>query len=162
MTKKDDATRFYSRRDSATALLRKLGVKPRDYDLFIEGQDDGKFLCHVTRAKQHLEEVANRAKQHKAANKRLPRTSKQRAKTTSKKKEARVTISSFARDLILNGKTNDQIFAALQKEFGTDRIDYSKRHYPAWYRCELRRKGELPPAFDPERQDSNAIHRLED
>jgi len=48
------------------------------------------------------------------------------------------------RDLIMEGKkTDDQIFAEVQKKFS---LDDSKRGYVAWYRNDLSKKGENPPA----------------
>lgn len=52
------------------------------------------------------------------------------------KKEPRVTVASFMRDLIKGGKSNEEVFAAAQKKFG---IGEEKKHYPSWYRCEMRR-----------------------
>lgn len=51
-------------------------------------------------------------------------------------KELRVTVASFMRDLIKGGKSNEEVFAAAQKKFG---IGEEKKHYPSWYRCEMRR-----------------------
>jgi predicted solute-binding protein len=49
----------------------------------------------------------------------------------------RVTVASFMRDLIKAGKSNEEVFAAAQKKFG---IGEDKKHYPSWYRCEMRRR----------------------
>jgi hypothetical protein len=48
------------------------------------------------------------------------------------------TVSSVARELIVAGKTNDEVWSALQKEF---KLDDSKKSYPAWYRRECKAKG---------------------
>lgn len=138
----------YKRRDSATSVLRKMGVNSRDYGLFIKKLDDGQFECDVPLAESHL--------------KKLSETTKPKKVKAKAKKEKRVTISSMCRDMILDGATNAQIFESLQKNFGEERFGPEKRHYPAWYRCELRRKGQLPPAFDPINQDPNAVHMMED
>ena len=46
--------------------------------------------------------------------------------------------------LIMEGKLTDaQIFAKVQKEFG---LDDNKRSYVKWYRNDLVKKGEKPPA----------------
>lgn len=84
------------------------------------------------------------------------------AKKPKAKTEKRVTISSMCRDMILDGATNEEIFKALQENWGEERFGPDKRHYPAWYRGELRRKGALPPAFDPTNRDPNAVHTFED
>ena len=48
------------------------------------------------------------------------------------------TVSSVARDLIIAGRSNDEVWKALKQEF---KLDSSKKHYPAWYRSEVKRKG---------------------
>ena len=61
------------------------------------------------------------------------------AKTKAPKaaKEKTVTLASFMRGLIEAGKNNDEVFAAAVKEFG---IGDEKKHYPSWYRSEMKRK----------------------
>lgn len=116
-------TKLYNTRDSATSVLRKLGIKPRDYNLFIRKMD-GKFECSVEAAAAHLASLL------------LPSTQAPAAKKAAK----RVGISQTARDLILAGKTNAEVWAVLQAQF---KLDDSKKHYPTWYRSELKRKGLL-------------------
>ena len=54
------------------------------------------------------------------------------------------TAASRFQDLIMEGKkTDDQIFAVVQKEFG---LDDSKRSYVKWYRNYLTKQGKNPPA----------------
>lgn len=137
--------KIYKRRDSATSLLRKMGINSRDYDLFITKIDNGVQL-NIDLAKKHATDIKKQ-------------TAKPKRKTP---KEKRTTISSLCRDMILDGATNAEIFAKLQETYGEERFDQDKRHYPAWYRCELRRKGALPPAFDPINQDPSAVHIIED
>ena len=50
------------------------------------------------------------------------------------------SVSSVMRELILAGKSNTEIFALCQQRFG---LDDSKKGYPAWYRRELKLKGEI-------------------
>lgn len=76
------------------------------------------------------------AKQSTKAATKVP--SGQAANTASIKQPRRSAASMF-KDLILTGQfTDDEIFAAVQKEFG---LDDSKRHYVAYYRRELKNKG---------------------
>lgn len=147
-----DTVKVLKRRDSATSVLRKMGINSRDYDLFIEKMEDGRLACKVAMAEMHLE---NLKKQVKSKTTKKPKAAK-------KPKEKRITISSLCRDMILDGATNDEIFATLQEKYGEERFGPDKRHYPVWYRCELRRKGALPPAFDRMNQDPNAVHKFED
>lgn len=140
----------YKRRDSATSVLRKMGINSRDYDLFITKSDSGVEL-DLDLAKKHLADLKKQAEKPS-----------KKAKAVKKTKVKRVTISSLCRDMILDGATNAEIFAKLQETYGEERFGPEKRHYPAWYRCELRRTGQLPPAFDPINQDPNAVHVMED
>lgn len=123
-------TKLYTTRDSATSALRKLGLKPRDYDLFIT-KVDGKFECRIGAAAAHLEALLQPKPAAKAA---VP------APVKTPKTPKRTGISQTARDLILAGKTNVEVWALLQAQFG---LDDSKKHYPTWYRSELKRKGLL-------------------
>lgn len=52
-------------------------------------------------------------------------------------KPPRVTVAGVARDLIKAGEPNEAIWAVLKKTF---HLNESKKHYPGWYRSELKRK----------------------
>lgn len=124
-------TKTYASRDSATSALRKLGVQARDYDLFIT-KVDGKFECKLGAAAEHLESLKNPK----------PKTIIEAAVKASKtEKPKRAGVSQLARDLILAGRTNQEVWAVLKDSFN---LDDSKKHYPTWYRCEMKRKGLLP------------------
>jgi hypothetical protein len=119
-------TKLYNTRDSATSVLRKLGIKPRDYDLFIR-KVDGKFECSVEAAAAHLASLL------------LPSTQapKQAQDDCDKPVATRpMGVGQLARDLILAGRTNQEIWVALKQRFN---LDDSKKHYPSWYRCQLKR-----------------------
>ena len=60
--------------------------------------------------------------------------------TVAKSSKREGTVSAVARQLILSGKSNADVWAALQAQF---KLDDSKKHYAAWYRAELRRAGKL-------------------
>ncbi len=119
-------TKTYASRDSATSALRKIGIQARDYDLFIT-KTDGKFECRLGEAAAHLESLKN------------PKP--KAAKPAKTKEPKRQSISQVARDLILDGKTNQEVWEVLQAQFN---LDHAKRSYPTWYRCEMKRKGLLP------------------
>lgn len=53
-------------------------------------------------------------------------------KTTS------LTVATFMKALIAAGFSNEEVFAAARAEFN---LPASKKGYPAWYRCALRRDG---------------------
>lgn len=125
-----DAVKILARRDSATTILRKMGIHSRDYNAFIEVMSDGKFACHIARAEMHLESLKN---PKPAATKATKKTAEPKAKKTG--------ISATARELILSGKTNQEVWEVLKQQFN---LDDSKKHYPTWYRCEMKRTGLLP------------------
>ncbi len=129
-TTQADAVKFYARRDSATAVLRKMGVHARDYNAFIEVMSDGQFACHIARAEMYLESLKN----PKPAETKAAKAARPAAGTK------RTGISATARALILAGKTNQEVWAELKQQFD---LDDSKKHYPTWYRCEMKRKGQL-------------------
>lgn len=66
------------------------------------------------------------------------------AKGEAKERKPRgPTAAQKFQELIMEGKkTDDQIFAAVQKEFG---LDDSKRSYVKWYRNYLTKQGKNPP-----------------
>jgi len=53
-------------------------------------------------------------------------------------KKAKTTISSVCRTMIIAGRSDGQIWAALRRTF---QIDEGKRYYLGWYRAEVVRKG---------------------
>lgn len=131
-TTQADAVKFYARRDSATAVLRKMGIPACDYNAFIEVMSDGQFACHIARAEMHLESLKNpKPAETKAA----------KAPASTETKPKRAGISATARELILAGKSNQEVWTILKETFG---LDDGKKHYPSWYRCEMKRKGLLP------------------
>lgn len=84
----------------------------------------------------------------KAAAEKPAKTAKGKAgKAPAEKKERAPrgpTAASRFQELIMEGKkTDDQIFAIVQKEFG---LDDSKRSYVKWYRNYLTKQGKNPPA----------------
>ncbi len=132
-TTQADAVKFYARRDSATTVLRKMGIHARDYNAFIKVMSDGQFACHIARAEMHLESLKN----PKPAETKVAKVAKVERPAAETK---RTGISATARALILAGKTNQEVWAELKQQFD---LDDSKKHYPTWYRCEMKRKGQL-------------------
>lgn len=127
-------TKFYTRRDSATTVLRKMGIHSRDYNAFIDVQDDGTFLLHITRAENHLMSLKKPTTAKPTAAK-----PKGDAKSPKALKAVRApSISGTARRLISEGHTNQEVWAVLKQQFD---LDDSKKHYPTWYRCEMKRTG---------------------
>lgn len=134
-------TKTYTARDSATSALRKLGLQARDYNLFITKVGD-KFECKLGAAAAHLESLKNpkpvAAAEPKA---KVVKAGRRAADPVVEVKPKKMGISATARELILSGKTNQEVWEALKQQFN---LDDSKKHYPAWYRCEMARAGLLP------------------
>lgn len=89
---------------------------------------------------------AAKAAAKKAAPAKTAKTAKSKAPAAAKgeKKERGPSAASMFKELIMaGGKTDDQIFAAVQKKFS---LDDNKRSYVAWYRNDLTKKGLKPPA----------------
>jgi hypothetical protein len=139
-----DTIKVLKRRDSATSVLRKLGIKPCDYNFFIEKMEDGRFACQVGRAEQHLET-------QKGLKTKSVRTSIDGSK---------ISMTAFCKQEILNGKSNQEIYQMMVEYYGDD-ITEEKKYYPSWNRCELRRKGLLPAAFDNHNHNGNVEIRME-
>ena len=133
------SVKTFTRRDSATSVLRKLGINPRDYDLFIKKLAADKFEVNLDLANKHVAKVAAQTATDKPSAKTKP------AKTLVKAVETKSavtthnlnTVSGLARHLIEAGKTNKEVWAELQSVFN---LDDTKRHYPSWFRSELKRK----------------------
>lgn len=131
------AIRFVKTRDGATAILRKLGVKPRDYSFFIEKLADGTLGVQVAKAQMHLEKLAGNAAE--AGMVRPPKTEAEPKAAKRGGKNDPSTCSAVARTLIREGKTNEEVWAIISVQF---ELDAKKRGYPAWYRHQLRKAGE--------------------
>lgn len=176
----------YARRDSATALLRKMGISQADYNQFIT-LVGSEYKVDVTAAEDHLGDddealeldpevddivsdivggkktfyqgMAALLKPEPKATKKVakvvepkvakvvePKATKkvvkvQEPKAVEPTKTAEeMTVSDVARTLILEGKTNEEVWAVIKAQFD---LDDSKKSYPSWYRCELKRKGQL-------------------
>lgn len=140
---KTTAVRFVKTRDAATAILRKLGIKARDYAFFIELDTAKNFFCvQVAKAEMHLKQLAGNAAE--AGVVRAPKIEQKPAPEAKAEKKSRQTkteetCSSVARDLIRAGKTNAEVWAVISVQF---ELDAKKRGYPAWYRFQLRKAGE--------------------
>jgi len=71
-------------------------------------------------------------------------------KAAKEPKEPRITPATTFRELIMKGGlTDNQIFAAVQKKH--PEVTKEKRPYVAWYRNDLRKRGENPPAQKKEK-----------
>jgi uncharacterized cupredoxin-like copper-binding protein len=137
------AVRLVKTRDAATAILRKMEIKPRDYDFYIEKLSNGKFAVKVEKAELFLKSlkqakgklaeiiVGDPVKEHEAV-----------VKAAKTKRVERESCSSVAKSLILAGKTNQEVWDVISKQF---KLDASKKHYPTWYRCQLKRLAKKVP-----------------
>lgn len=159
-------TKTVARRDSATTILRKLGIQPRDYNLFITETADNKFAVKVGAAEKHLKDLAGPSPEElKAKAAQAAEVTKLRAKLEQNVKSKKAVIArkeayraaqvvanpvaeaptdgescaSYARRTIAAGHTNAEVWDALVRHF---KLDDGKRGYPAWYRYQMRKAGE--------------------
>ncbi len=106
--------KVFARRDSATAALRKLGIARDQYARFITNGPGAAVTCDLKAAQQSLVRVSE----------------------TRSQSSTRSTVSSTTRALIRAGKTNAEVWEIIKSQFN---LDDSKRHYPSWYRSEMKR-----------------------
>jgi hypothetical protein len=142
----DIKSKIVKTRDTATAVLRRLGIKPPAYNTFIELLPDNTWevkmqkiydqgygivptpLAKPAPAKVEKPKAAKPPKAHKKVATKVVKTKTE--------KPARISCSSVARDLILAGKTNEEVWKVIKDQF---KLSDDKRHYPTWYRCQLNR-----------------------
>jgi hypothetical protein len=127
--------KVYTRRGSATAWLRKLGVKPAEYDRFLTKLEDGRTSCDVDAATRFMGVGAVK----------FPGFNPEGIKTKVFKPPKfedpkKVNISDLIRGMILGGSTNEEIWEVLKTKYN---FPHSKRSYPTWYRCRMLKKGLL-------------------
>lgn len=135
----------FKNRDSATSFLRKREIAKEAYNDYIKKTEDGTFEIDVDLIPPFAVEqpvVSDDPLQIKFPKKKEEKPVVHREKKSTEAKaegQKKVTITSLAQDLIRWGKTNDEVFAELQKTFG---LDDNKKHYPSWYRSKMRKAGE--------------------
>ena len=125
----------YTRRDSVTAILRKMGIDKADYNNHIITNSDGTFSIKEQDSTPPWEEAPT----VEAAPTVEPKSTKKMAAKAEPKEPCR-TVSSAAREHILAGHDNKKVFELLQSEF---KLGDDKKSYPGWYRSEMKRKGLL-------------------
>lgn len=130
--------KLYSNRDSATSALRKMGIEQRDYNLFIfkVKDDKTKVECNFDLADAYLKNKHKFEKplgSHKLKYIKAPKPPKE-------PKPPRKTLSGDVRRMIIEGRSNKEIWEEIKIDW---KLDDTKKHYPTWYRCEMKRKGLL-------------------
>jgi hypothetical protein len=153
-TKSD--VRVVKTRDSATTILRKLGIKQRDYNFFVKKMDDGTFQCDAGAAKKHLEDLTATPTKKvvtgsfsdllslagKESDKPKNKGGGRRYGDPSVKVEVVCKgIGEICKTMILAGKSNKEIWDHIRDRFQLQ--DNKKRGYAAWYRGYMKRTGEL-------------------
>ncbi len=147
-------TKTVKTRDSATTILRKLGVNSRDYNLFIDKTDAG-LIVNVRAATDHVAQVeaqkvsAQPARAEKPVKVKKEKPAEPEGKLNlpgrkiNEKPGEKESVSGYCRRMIKLGYTNNEIFMAMQEHFDAPA---SKRYYPSWYRWELRKNEEAAKA----------------
>lgn len=138
--------RAFARRDSATAALKKLGVKREDYDKIITVDSDGKHSIDMAEVakfadssyvplSRSIEPPFDPDPPAKPDQPAKPAAAKP-AKPAKKQSVAQLCLTMFKA-----GKSNKEVWKVLQTD---RRLGEGKEHYPAWYRGYFRRTGKLP------------------
>lgn len=137
-------SKVYTRRDSVTAILRKMGIDKEAYSKFIKVVDGGFQLNMKMEASEPAKPVKAKAPAAKKSGKKSqPPVKVVYEEITEPSKAYRVdpnNITNTIKTLILDGKTNKEIWDIIQPSF---KMEDNKRHYPAWYRSQMKRKGQL-------------------
>jgi len=135
-----EAVKFYTSRDSATSVLKKLGIDKKEYSYFIEKMSDGRFACQVAKAQLSLAAPKSESSIQKLAKATTGKPMVAASHTAVANKmpgTKRVSVASTARELIAAGKTNDEVWVMLKRQFN---LDDSKKGYPGWYRADMVRR----------------------
>ena len=139
--------RVVKTRDAATSILRKLGLKPPAYGVFVKQREDQTWEVDLPKVHEQGYAVTSATKALKPAKVKAAKVLKapkpkapKAAKAPKVKTERKASCSAVARELILAGKTNAEVWAVIQKQF---ELGDDKKHYPTWYRCQLKRQGKL-------------------
>lgn len=135
VVKGGDAVKTVARRDSATAILRKLGIKSSDYNMFIMQTADGRYAVAEDKAQEYLQAQLRKVANEEVPQKQLKGRTKKEADSNQIK---RPFVAGVIRKLILDGLDNKAIHEIMKRDFGHDE---DKAHYPAWYRSQMRREG---------------------
>lgn len=130
-----DAVKTFARRDSATAALKKLGVKASDYNMFISQTTDGRTAVALDKASEYLQAQLRKVATETAPQQKLKGRTQKEADTNQIK---RPTVAGVIRKLILDGLDNKAVHEVMKRDFNHDE---DKAHYPAWYRSQMRREG---------------------
>lgn len=136
--------KIYARRDSATSVLRKIGIDKEHYNNFIK-QDGGNFYVDVDAATKSLVNVEGSKKLVKSTTPKVNKKSVGEAKpqvtsTHTAGVAKKETISGVICQLIMGGKTNKEIWGIVKSKFN---LDDTKKYYPAWNRSQMIRDGRL-------------------
>lgn len=143
----------YSKRDSATAFLRKNGVSKENYDKYIHQEaapgEDAVYCVNVALLNEDLSGVEKIVSGPTMTRPQKPLVKKEKSDKKEKTNKAKgrgvvITtahnVSNICREMIINGFTNEEVWDTIKDEFN---LDDNKKYYPSWYRCELRRRGAI-------------------
>lgn len=169
IAKSPKSVAVYTRRDSATTALRKIGVTPSRYNDFIEVNtlSDGskEFTVDIDRAKSEFTSQVVEQKvlpEQVAAVEEVKVLRQQLESMVKKAKDKELGIkfkkpdpvitnpvrkpkegekcAEYCRAAILCGHNNYEIFTAIKEYYGHGD---DKKNYPAWYRHKMREAGIL-------------------
>lgn len=123
-------SRIFKNRDSATTILRKLGVDKKEYHRFVV-QDGSVYILDLEAAQRFV------AKPVSAEVAKIKKTAAR--KEAAGDKAPRKSMSGFIEQLIKDGLDNAAIHAEVTQNFPGYDAAGKQKHYPSWYRCRLNR-----------------------
>lgn len=142
-----DAVKTFARRDSATAALKKLGIKASDYNMFITQTTDGRTAVALDKAAEYLQAQLRKVATEVVPQQKLKGRTQKEADSNQIK---RPSVAGVIRKLILDGLDNKAIHEVMKRDFNHDE---DKAHYPAWYRSQMRREGLVPRPAKVKKED---------
>lgn len=138
--------RAFARRDSATAALKKLGIKREDYDKIITVDADGKHSIDADVVAKFVnsngaQPAGNSEPPFDPDPPAKPEPAAKPASAKADKPPKKQSVAQLCLTLFKAGKSNKEVWSVLQTD---RRLGEGKEHYPAWYRGYFRRTGKLP------------------
>lgn len=127
----------FTKRDGATAFLRRLQIQKDLYNNFITKIND-KFVVNTKAVDDFLSGDRSDEKKPEVVIVKLSNDDKKITEKVAKSQGD--TVSTVSRELILAGKTNKEVWVIIKAKF---KLEDNKKHYPAWYRSEMKRSGKL-------------------
>lgn len=106
-----------------------------------------KEVKEETPVKKAKKTAAERRARRKAKNEKPVKAAKRSAVANGKRSAAEaktgMTQGAFIKEKILEGLSNKEVYEAMLEFFGEEIVTEKHKTHPAWYRCQMKKNGEL-------------------